>query len=75
MMEMLQNFDLVSALVGLIPGVMIGFFTGRSGKVDLAQSLNTARAQFLDIYEMLIRERDLTAGLTQELAAQAKIVK
>lgn len=75
MMEMIANFDIFSAITGVIIGGTVGFFTGRSGTIDLNQALNSMRQQLYEAYIMLVKERELNDGLTQELAAQAKLIK
>jgi len=73
--EILNNFDLISMLVGGVFGTVAGFFVGRSGTVDLRDALDNTSTELRNIYRKYMTERSLNEGLTQELAAQAKVVK
>ena len=75
-----MDFDFNIETVGLvIAGVIAGFFTGMSVYRGDVKSLEGAvdhfQTEYMRLSGLLGRERNLNEGLTQELAAQAKLVK
>lgn len=72
---MLADFNLLSAVIGSLFGAAVGLLVGRSGRTDLVDLLDELTQAYERASDLYARERRLNEGLTQELAAQAKIVK
>lgn len=70
-----MNFDLITFGLGTGVGAVVAYFINRYQVSDLNTTLTTVRDSMNQVFDALIQERDLTEGLSQELAAQAKLVK
>lgn len=77
-----MNFDLISLGLGAVFGAVGGYIAAYRNTHTLRETVELSKAGVIEIYNELLRakaalatEKNLTEGLSQELATQAKLVK